>query len=58
MEETTALKTFVVERSSGTEVRVQAERGEQDAASTRVTFYIGDTPVASFINVSGWYVGQ
>lgn len=49
---------FVVERSTGQPIEIEAERGEQDAASSRVTFYDaaeGGKPVGSFINVQGWY---
>lgn len=51
----TAPKTFIVERSAGDKVEIKAERAEQDAASTRVTFYTGETAVGSFINVQSWY---
>lgn len=54
-----ASKTFVVERNNGSaveKVEVQAERGEQETGSTRVTFFSGTDSVASFINISAWYV--
>ena len=58
-----AAKTFIVERNNaggetGT-VEIKAERGEQEAGSTRVTFYNGSgdkaEAVASFINIQAWY---
>lgn len=52
-------KTFIVERANPNggvdEIEVKADRAEQDADSTRVTFYDGDDAVASFINIQGWY---
>lgn len=54
-----AAKTFIIERTgaNGTaeKIELKAERGDQDPASTRVTFYDGETVIASFINVQGWY---
>lgn len=50
------MNTFVVERGSGEKIEVEAERAEQDAASTRVSFYNGEECVGSFINVQAWYV--
>lgn len=56
-----AAKTFVIQQT-GTDGKVQdievsAERAETEGAgSTRVTFYTGEEPVASFINLIGWYV--
>ena len=46
---------YVVETSAGKTVEVTAERAEQDASSTRVTFFDGDQQVGSFIHVSAWY---
>lgn len=52
----TALKTFVVERDANRTIEIKAERAEQDAASSRVTFFIGDNAVGSFINIQGYYI--
>lgn len=56
-----AKKTFVVERNNPEngkleQFEVQAERAETEGGgSSRVTFYNGDEPVASFINTQGWH---
>jgi hypothetical protein len=50
-----AAKTFIVERGPQDKVEVQAERGEQDTGSSRVTFYNGEEAVGSFINIQAWY---
>jgi len=55
-----AAKTWIVERQSPSgqveKTEVKAERAEAEGGgSTRVTFYNGDQPVASFINTQGWY---
>lgn len=58
----TALKTFIVSRNNPEtgkfeEIEVKAERAETEGSgSTRVTFFTGEDPVASFINLSGWYL--
>lgn len=53
-------KTFVVERFDAKgqleKIEVTAERAEAEGnGSTRVTFYTGEDPVGSFINLQGWY---
>lgn len=55
-----AAKTFVVQQTGAdgkqVEIEVKAERAETEGnGSTRVTFFNGDEPVASFINLQGWY---
>ncbi len=47
-------KTFIVERGEE-KLEVEADRGVQEEAGTRVTFYKGEDAVASFINIQGWY---
>ena len=53
-----AAKTFIVSRNDAQgkleEIEIKAERAEQQEG-TRVTFFNGDEPVASFINIQGWY---
>jgi hypothetical protein len=55
-----AQKTFIVQQNVDGKVvdtEVKAERAETEGqGSTRVTFLDGDEPVASFINLIGWYV--
>lgn len=53
---------FIVERGSGNAVEIEADRAEQDAASSRVTFLKNGATadakprqVGSFINVQAWY---
>jgi hypothetical protein len=53
-------KRFVVERSAGDKVELDADSAVQSKNDTRVTFYLGgvdeDDAVGSFINVQAWYV--
>ena len=51
-------RNFVVVQSDGTKVNINAERAEQDKASSRVTFYNGEESVASFINIQSWYEAE
>jgi hypothetical protein len=49
-----ATKTFVI-TDGGKEIELVAERAEQSTIDSRVTFYIGEEAVGSFLNISNWY---